>query len=736
MARVNYDGTLDTTLDPGTGAGTSTSVGAGIKTIAVQSDGKILIGGGFTTYNGISRRCIARINADATLDTSFNPGTGITTNLASTDRVNKILIQSDGKIVLVGNMYTYNGNAINHITRINADGSFDPTFTPGAGATSIIKKAVQQSDGKIIIVGSFTQYNSISKNRITRLNLDGTSDPTFNTSTGFDGSVHHVAIQNDGKILVGGSFTICNETPQKNITRLTADGNLDTSFNVDGVGTDGFVSNVSIQNDGKIIIAGNFTSYNVFYTRNNIARLNVDGTLDYTFSSGIGSNGTISDSYIQSDGKIIVIGSFTTYNNISRIKIARLNTNGSLDSTFDPVTSLSSGANIYAIATQNDGKFILVGSFTSFNGTTANRIVRLNADGSQDTSFNTGAGANDNIHSVCILQDGKILIGGVFTSFDGTASYRIARLNSDGSIDSNFYSPTGVTDVTINNFLVQTNGKIIISGSLLTFDGVPVNNIARLNSNGTVDTTFYVSAALELINSPDLIMTTAFQADGKLIIGGIFTSYGGVGRNRLARLFTSAPAGGNSIINLKLFIQAYYLGNNTMTPVQYNQGIINTPLDVQTVTVELRHSTTFALVATSNAIVKTDGTAICSFPSSPNGSYYIAIKGSNFIETWSASPVMVGATPLDYDFTTLVNKAYGDNMIQLEPGVFGFYSGDINQDGNIDTIDYPLWEIDSNNFASGVFATDLNGDGNVDTIDYPIWENNAVNFISIITPQQ
>ena len=191
----------------------------------------------------------------------------------------------------------------------------------------------------------------------------------------------------------------------------------------------------------------------------------------------------------------------------------------------------------------------------------------------------------------------------------------------------------------------------------------------------------------------------------------------------------------SSIVNLKLFVEGYYRGSGAMTSVKFNQDGVSATTDVTDVTVEL-HDTIFSSVATTVATVHTDGTATCTFATAPSGSFYIAVLGSNFIQTWSANPVTVGGSPFSYDFTTSASQAYGDNMVEVESGVFAFYSGDINQDLNVDASDYSLWESDANDFAYGVYPTDLNGDGNVDASDYSIWENNANNFIyAIIIPE-
>ena len=189
-------------------------------------------------------------------------------------------------------------------------------------------------------------------------------------------------------------------------------------------------------------------------------------------------------------------------------------------------------------------------------------------------------------------------------------------------------------------------------------------------------------------------------------------------------------------INLKLFIEGFYLNGETMQSVVLNQSGYS-PLDVENITVELHDAVTFELVRSSTAVLKTDGTAVCSFLTDPpTGSFYIVIKTRNAIQTWSANPQSLNPLiPLIYDFTTAASQAYGDNMVEVEPNVWAFYSGDINQDEAVDPTDYSLWEPDANNFVFGVTVTDLNGDGAVDPTDYSIWEQNANNFVFAYYPQ-
>jgi hypothetical protein len=194
------------------------------------------------------------------------------------------------------------------------------------------------------------------------------------------------------------------------------------------------------------------------------------------------------------------------------------------------------------------------------------------------------------------------------------------------------------------------------------------------------------------------------------------------------------PADGDPLpatkVNLKLFLEGYYdVNTHAMLPVKFNQGIGSSSTYVDDITVELRNASNGTLVASVTSQLQTNGTALASFPTSPSGSYYIAIKHRNTIQTWSASPIAVGTAPVTYDFTNTIYKAHGDNMKEVETGIFAFYTGDINQDELIDPLDFSIWEMDSNEFAFGYYASDCNGDGIVDPLDYSTWEVNANNFI-------
>jgi uncharacterized delta-60 repeat protein len=342
-------------------------------TLLIQPDGKILVGGSFTTYSGITANRIIRLNSDGSKDNSFVYGTGFNDIVAQFD------IQSDGKIVVGGLFTQYSGIGASSIIRLNSDGSKDNSFVYGTGffSNTVFALAIQ-SDGKIVVGGQFATYSGVSANRIIRLNSNGSIDNTFVYGTGFNGNVFYIKFQSDGKMLIGGSYTQYSGVTASRIIRLNSDGSIDNTF-IYGTGFNGNVSLFDIQTDGKILVGGQFTTYSGI-TANRIIRLNSDGSIDNSFVYGTGFNGNVNLLKLQSDGKIFVGGSFTSYNGVSTNYIIRLNSDGSIDNTF----VYGTGFNIASTDLlgdkcdiQTNGDIIICGNFTQYNGVLYNRIIRI-----------------------------------------------------------------------------------------------------------------------------------------------------------------------------------------------------------------------------------------------------------------------------------------------------------------------------------------------------------------------
>jgi len=361
------------------------------------------------------------------------------------------------------------------------DGSIDTSFDPGSNINGEVWSIALQPDGKVLIGGAFTAVGGVARNGVARLNADGSLDTSFNPGSGTNGEVWSMALQPDGKVLIGGYFATVNGVARTGVARLNADGSLDTSFSP-GFGTNDWVIALALQPDGKILIGG-VTIFRVGVTHSGVTRLNADGSSDTTFNPGSGANSDVWSLAVQPDGKVLIGGSFSTVDGVARNRVARLNANGSLDTSFNP----GSGANfsVSALAMQPDGRVLIVGAFTTVNGSTRNHVARLNADGSLDASFNPGSGADNEVWGLALQPDGKVLIGGLFTAVGGVTRQRVARLHADGSLDTSFYPGSGI-DGTVFRLVLQPDGNVLIGGWFNTVDGMTRHHIARLNnSSGT-----------------------------------------------------------------------------------------------------------------------------------------------------------------------------------------------------------------------------------------------------------
>lgn len=360
------------------------------------------------------------------------------------------------------------------------------------------------------------------------------ADTDFNIGNGFDNFVEALALQNDGKVLVGGAFGSYDGVNTTRVTRLNSDGSFDAGF-VTGTGFNNSVKDFAVQSDGKIIVGGYFTSYNGSLV-NRIVRLNPDGSRDLTFVTGTGfAGGSPEVLLLQDDGKLLVGGSFTSYDGATTSQIVRLNSDGSLDASFDTGTGFSAdfgSKRIYALALQDDGKIVAGGQvFTSYNGNPASRIIRLNSDGSMDQTFALNPGFDNTVNTLVLQNDGKILAGGSFTSYNGNARSRIARLNSNGTLDNTFNPGSGFDMFDVNSLVLQGDGKILAGGSFTGYDGTTTNRIARINTNGSLDGDFLVGAGFD-----NIVYELLLQSDGNLLVAGDFTSFASTQANKIIRL--------------------------------------------------------------------------------------------------------------------------------------------------------------------------------------------------------
>jgi len=656
-----------------------------ISTIAIAPNGKVLIAGSFELINGKLRRAIARVNEDGSLD-DYNP------RLEGDDAVvvNQILVDKDGKTLISGSFSFVNGVERSHLARLNIDGSTDLTFAPKMDVGESFKVMILQPDNKMLLVGKFKPY---PLDIVRRLNSDGSLDMSFsqhNAESRESGFGNALALQTDGKIILAGTYTTYGSNWYSKISRLLPDGSLDQSFvgirttNEKNAYASDYVSTVNalaVLADGKILIGGRFDTVNSV-AHKFLARLQADGFPDADFNPVPDNEVTFMN--VEPKGGILLGGYFGVIYGKARSQLCRLNIDGSLDEAFDPLLSIrcgrlftsvqdsagqvfiggwvsgltssvessvlkaspagrvdaifksvrvEEGSRISTTALQADGSILLGGQFEGVNGNETYRLARLNPDGSLDTSFKASSSRlpvriavapdntivfttynsiqrllpdgsrdqrftpPDNIfgsspvargqYCLLIQRDGKILAGSeekplfrlnVNGSTDSTfnaarfSSYRVhnaaldvdgtllvsfgakrddgsphfVRLLADGATDTDFAPPHFEMDVNcwfspawtlVYSLLIQPDRKILISGTFNTVNGVRRNGIARLNKNGTLDLSFDPGQGLITwtygVGLPSVcevpgVGALALLNDGRILVGGAFESVGGV----------------------------------------------------------------------------------------------------------------------------------------------------------------------------------------------------------------
>jgi uncharacterized delta-60 repeat protein len=557
--------------------------------VAVQSDGKILVAGSSIRSDAaVNDFAVARLNGDGSLDTSFGSDGIVTISFAfqsGSSSVKGLTVQSDGRIVLAGVSQQVTGTDF-AVARLNgADGSLDTSFdgdgkvTIDFGSSSEITTGVAlQTDGKIVVVGT-SQGNFA----VARLSGDGSLDTSFDDdgkqtidfgASSFD-TAYGVAMQSDGKIVVAGDARTAHD--RFAVFRLNSNGSLDTSFAGGGVtidfGSFGAVAySVTVQSDGKIVLAGH-AAQSANGRDFAVARLNDNGTLDVNFdgdgkqtidfgSSEESSTGVV----VQSDGKIVVVGTSGQPLTGNDFAVARLNGVGSLDSSFDgngrlliDITrtsdDLTSGSQPAAV--QADGKIVVAGSFLNYPTGSDFAVIRYQDDGTLDSAFGANGrvaidfaglstdvaldyGSGDYGSSVAVQGDGKIVVAGrsQIEDFNSGADYfvfAVARLNGDGSLDVSFGSggkqiiEFGTSYDNAVAVVVQSDGKIVLAGQ--SFQDGTGNDfaLARLNSNGSLDSFFDFDGkkTIDFGSSNDQGTSLAVQANGQIVVAGL--SYQGPG---------------------------------------------------------------------------------------------------------------------------------------------------------------------------------------------------------------
>lgn len=446
---------------------------------AIQDDNKLLVSRRVGGQSGMTE--LLRLNTDGTIDETFSPSIFIA-------NTRDIIILNNGKILLSGDVRTFNGNGVNGMVRLNENGTVDDSFNPGTGfnnVSSFFYKTAEQPDGKVIIIGLLSSYDGNSiPGQIFRINLDGSFDNSFQATGAGDGNLMDLRIFDDGKILISGSNKTFNGQNTGNIVRLFSDGELDRSFSPEVVidETFTFIRSFDIKDD-RIVVSGNIKlADNIEYE---VVALDIEGTLDDSFLPSLVSS-SVWNTIIAGNSKILIGGPVRSLNNQSKQGLGVLNPDGSVDQDFD--VDIERFAEVETDLILEDGGLLISGNYTEVNGQQVSGLIKLDAAGSIDDSFNIGP-IDGKVFTMIELDEGY-LVGGDFNIIGDKFVTGLALVTKDGEVDERFNHPFDFG--TMVGSIAKEGDDIYIGGNLIDFDAFASQSvIAKLDKNGNQDNSFF-----------------------------------------------------------------------------------------------------------------------------------------------------------------------------------------------------------------------------------------------------
>ncbi|UOQ73639.1 T9SS type A sorting domain-containing protein [Hymenobacter cellulosilyticus] len=568
LVRLNADGSVDTPFMTNLG----TSFTGGVRTMVVQPDGKIVLGGHFQNFNGTGRHLLVRLNADGTYDNSFVPAvTGgpdaYVAHLALDPRNNDVIVE--------GVLLRFTTGGARSLFRLKTDGSADSQFSPGLGHTGCYLNNLTGNDqmtvdaqGRIVLGGCFEKFLGSPASPVTslvRLQPDGQLDAQFATGPTLLGSINNVQLEPDGGVTVAGNLRAAFGLPGASVVRLTATAQPDLAFQPELV-TPGRVAKLLRQADGKLLVGGRFTSIQGQRV-SNIARLNADGSRDASFAT-TGPNAAVEALAQQPDGKILIGGRFSEVASNPAALVARLEADGRYDASFAAgFVHNGTSSQITAVALQPDGKVLVGGVSLTYTGTFGDALHRLLPTGQLDQAYENNLQANPKqvqVLSLKVLADGRAYVGGSFTPSNGSAytGSGLLRLLADGRPDAGFTPGTSSVSVVVNDVLPLANGQVLVGGHFSNYNGASRVNMVRLNADGSADPGFNANMASSAISSTG-VSFIAPQPNGRLLIGsGLTMRINGVNQGTLMRLLPNGD------------LDASFANSTTLVNGQVNSAIV------------------------------------------------------------------------------------------------------------------------------------------------------------------
>jgi hypothetical protein len=534
-------GTLDTTFLPGTGTDSN------VYSLAVNGT-KLYLGGGFSNYNGTSRSRVAAVDlTTAALDTTFNPGTGVSAGGFVTT-----MAISGTKLYLGGTFTSYNGTARSSVAAVDLTTAvLDTTFAPGTGIPAgYSTQALTVIGTKLYIGGTFPSYNGTTRNGIAAVDATTAAvDATFDPGNGTNSGVVLAAIGT--RLYVGGQFSVYDGTSRNGLAAIdSASGALDATFNP-GVGTGPGINNpinAMAISGSRLYIGGSFTSFNGTGRAYLTAVDTTTGAIDTTFNTPAGPNGLVS-AIVVSGTKIYVAGQFTTYGGVARKNLAAADAaTNALDTTFvPPGVGLDSYVNALAVS---GSRLYVGGAFTTYNAVAANHLMAVDTTtAALDATFATATGANANVW--CLLVNGtKLYVGGGFTTYNGTARTGLAAVDTATAALDTTFNPGSGAPGTIMDFALS-GSKLYISGTFSSYNGIARRNVAVIDATtAALDRTFNPGTDAGNGTLPAVLPTASM-----LYLGSYTSLFNQIAQGTLIPLALPSSGSGDDVAGLTITVQ-------------------------------------------------------------------------------------------------------------------------------------------------------------------------------------
>lgn len=556
---LNSDGTQDRTY--------RFAEGGGALSADTQPDGKVLIGGNFTAFNGVPAGRLVRLLSTGQVDPGFMPGPA---SAGFNGAVYTVKVQPDGKILVGGRFTAYGTTPAVHLARLLPDGRLDPTFQAGLTAADIFQNFALQPDGKVVYANMNVAVRPLV-GTVHRVLPNGTVDASFNSATTFgyvalqETGDHCLTVQPDGSILVAGSFWQVNGQPSASLVRLLPTGAVDATARF-GADASGVPTAICSLRSGSALVCGSFTTFNGRFT--GLFKVLPTGQVDPTFELVVGGKGKIQTSLRLPNGSMLVGGAFSAINGVKAANLALLTAAGRVDVAYTQALPPLNGS-VRALAPGPQGTVYVGGEFYEHANPARRCLLRVQSNGQQDLTF-TGRPLSGRVAALSTYPDGRLLVAGSF----GNTVPEVFRLTARGTTDPTFaprfstfvpgvsaavlqrdervavltsttawqLDPKGKFEGTSNTvprfvhaLAVQPDGRILVGGEFSSFAGGARQSVARLLPSGALDPSFDVGTVL-MQNNIQAVHALAIQDDGRILCAGYFTSISGQPRRGIARL--------------------------------------------------------------------------------------------------------------------------------------------------------------------------------------------------------